>query len=69
MVGVYDDCDGKIWMDGKLVEWCDVNVYILIYGLYYVSLVFEGECCYSGKIFKGYEYLLCLIEFVCLLDM
>ncbi len=27
--GDYDDRDGKIWMDGKLVDWRDANVHLL----------------------------------------
>ena len=39
----YDDRDGKIWMDGKLVEWRDANVHILTHALHYASAGFEGE--------------------------
>ena len=52
----YDDRDGKIWMDGKLVEWRDANVHILTHAMHYASSVFEGERCYNGKIFKGHEH-------------
>lgn len=67
--GPYDDRDGKIWMDGKLVEWRDANVHILTHALHYASSVFEGERCYDGKIFKGHEHSLRLIESARLLDM
>ncbi len=53
MAGNYDDRDGKIWMDGNLVDWRDANVHILTHGLHYASSVFEGERCYNGKIFKS----------------
>ena len=69
MAGAYDDRDGKIWMDGKLVEWREANVHILTHALHYASSVFEGERCYSGKIFKGHEHSLRLIESARLLDM
>ncbi len=69
MAGAYDDRDGKIWMDGKLVDWRDANVHILTHALHYASSVFEGERCYSGKIFKGHEHSLRLIESARLLDM
>ncbi len=69
MAGAYDDRDGKIWMDGKLVEWRDANVHILTHGLHYASSVFEGERCYNDKIFKGHEHSLRLIESARLLDM
>ncbi|WP_050526920.1 branched-chain amino acid aminotransferase [Pseudorhodobacter aquimaris] len=52
----YDDRDGKIWMDGELVEWRDANVHILTHALHYASSVFEGERCYNGKIFKSVEH-------------
>lgn len=52
----YDDRDGKIWMDGKLVEWRSANVHILTHALHYASSVFEGERCYNGKIFKSTEH-------------
>ncbi|MFY0621908.1 MAG: branched-chain amino acid aminotransferase [Pelagimonas sp.] len=52
----YDDRDGKIWLDGKLVEWRDANVHILTHGLHYASSVFEGERAYNGKIFLSREH-------------
>ncbi|MDG1863873.1 MAG: branched-chain amino acid aminotransferase [Yoonia sp.] len=56
MAGAYDDRDGKIWMDGKLIEWRDANVHILTHAMHYASSVFEGERCYSGKIFKSRQH-------------
>ena len=52
----YDDRDGKIWMDGKLVDWRAANVHILSHAMHYASAVFEGERCYNGKIFKSREH-------------
>ncbi len=52
----YDDRDGFIWMDGKLVEWRSANVHILTHALHYASSVFEGERCYNGKIFKSVQH-------------
>ncbi|MCA0870573.1 branched-chain amino acid aminotransferase [Seohaeicola saemankumensis] len=52
----YDDRDGLIWLDGKLVDWRSANVHILTHGLHYASSVFEGERCYNGKIFKSREH-------------
>jgi branched-chain amino acid aminotransferase len=69
MAGGYDDRDGQIWMDGKLVEWRSANVHILTHGLHYASAVFEGERCYSGKIFKGHEHSERLLKSGDLLDM
>ena len=56
MAGAYDDRDGVIWMDGKLVDWRDAKVHILTHGLHYGSSVFEGERAYNGKIFKYREH-------------
>ena len=56
MAGTYDDRDGKIWMDGQLIEWRDANVHILTHALHYASSVFEGERAYNGKIFKSREH-------------
>jgi len=52
----YDDRDGVIWMDGKLVPWRDANVHILTHAMHYASAVFEGERAYGGKIFKSHEH-------------
>ena len=52
----YDDRDGVIWMDGKLVNWRDAKVHVLTHGLHYGSSVFEGERAYSGKIFKSRQH-------------
>ncbi len=56
MAGAYDDRDGKIWLDGELVDWRDANVHILTHALHYASSVFEGERAYGGKIFKSREH-------------
>ncbi|MDV4144549.1 MULTISPECIES: branched-chain amino acid aminotransferase [Shimia] len=69
MAGSYDDRDGKIWMDGKLVEWRDANVHILTHALHYASSVFEGERCYNGKIFKSREHSERLLNSGALIDM
>jgi branched-chain amino acid aminotransferase len=53
MVGAYDDRDGHIWMDGKMVDWRQANVHILTHAMHYASSVFEGERAYGGKIFKS----------------
>ncbi|CUX83473.1 MAG: branched-chain amino acid aminotransferase [Roseibaca calidilacus] len=69
MAGAYDDREGFIWMDGKLVPWREANVHILSHAMHYASSVFEGERCYDGKIFKGHEHSLRLLESGRLLDM
>lgn len=65
----YDDRDGKIWMDGALVEWREAKVHILTHALHYASSVFEGERCYNGKIFKSTEHSQRLLKSGELLDM
>ncbi|WP_306114274.1 MULTISPECIES: branched-chain amino acid aminotransferase [unclassified Roseovarius] len=52
----YDDRDGKIWMDGKLIDWREANVHILTHAMHYASSVFEGERAYNGKIFRSREH-------------
>jgi branched-chain amino acid aminotransferase len=52
----YDDRDGWIWMDGKLVPWREANVHILTHALHYASSVFEGQRAYGGEIFKLGEH-------------
>ncbi|GAA6209355.1 branched-chain amino acid aminotransferase [Cognatishimia sp. WU-CL00825] len=69
MAGAYDDRDGKIWLDGKLVEWRDANVHILTHALHYASSVFEGERAYNGKIFKSELHSERLLKSGELLDM
>ena len=56
MAGAYDDRDGKIWLDGEMVEWRDANIHILSHALHYASSVFEGERAYNGKIFKSRQH-------------
>ncbi len=69
MAGSYDDRDGKIWMDGKLVDWRAANVHILTHAMHYASSVFEGERCYGGRIFKGREHSARLLKSGELIDM
>ena len=56
MAGGYDNRDGYIWMDGKMVDWREANVHILTHAMHYASSVFEGERAYNGKIFKSREH-------------
>ncbi|MBN8985756.1 MAG: branched-chain amino acid aminotransferase [Rhizobiales bacterium] len=49
----FDNIDGVIWYDGKLVPWRDANVHILTHGLHYASCVFEGERAYGGEVFRS----------------
>ena len=52
----YDKRSGKIWFDGKPVNWSDVKIHVLSHGLHYASCVFEGERVYDGEIFKLEEH-------------
>ena len=40
---------GKIWMNGKLVEWKDATIHIASHVIHYGSGVFEGARCYETK--------------------
>nr|CRH05257.1 Branched-chain-amino-acid aminotransferase [Candidatus Magnetococcus massalia] len=42
------DQDGKIWMDGEMVEWRDAKIHVLTHSLHYGLGVFEGIRCYEA---------------------
>jgi branched-chain amino acid aminotransferase len=52
----FDDRDGFIWFDGRLIAWRDAKLHVLSHALHYASSVFEGERVYSGSIFKSREH-------------
>lgn len=52
----FDDRDGFIWYNGKMLDWRDARVHVLNHGLHYASCVFEGERVYNGKVFKLTEH-------------
>ena len=52
----FNDRDGYIWMDGKMVPWRNANIHFLTHALHYGTQVFEGERAYNGKIFKSLEH-------------
>lgn len=52
----YDDRDGWIWLDGKMVPWRDAKIYVLTHSLHYGSCVFEGERAYEGKVFRSNDH-------------
>ena len=41
------DRDGKIWMDGQLVEWRDAKIHVLTHTLHYGCGAFEGVRAYD----------------------
>lgn len=45
---------GKVWMNGKIVDWSHANIHIASHVIHYGSAVFEGARCYktpSGSAF------------------
>jgi branched-chain amino acid aminotransferase len=52
----FDQRDGFIWMNGRLLPWSESRLHVLSHGLHYGSCVFEGERAYGGKIFKSREH-------------
>jgi branched-chain amino acid aminotransferase len=52
----FDQREGAIWYDGKLVAGPEAKLHVLSHGLHYASAVFEGERAYGGEIFKGSEH-------------
>ena len=65
----FDDRDGSLWFDGKLVPWRGADIHVLTHGLHYASSVFEGERLYSGRIYKLEEHTARLFESARILDM
>lgn len=55
-IQTFDDRDGWIWFDGKLVPWREANVHVLTHAMHYASSVFEGQRAYGGVIFKLHEH-------------
>jgi branched-chain amino acid aminotransferase len=58
----FDDRDGQIWFDGRLVPWREAKIHVLTHALHYASCVFEGERVYNGKVFKLTEHSQRLID-------
>jgi branched-chain amino acid aminotransferase len=52
----FDQREGFIWINGKVVPWADAKIHVLSHGLHYGSCVFEGERAYGGAIFKSTEH-------------
>ena len=42
------DRDGKIWMDGQMVDWRDAKIHVLTHTLHYGCGAFEGVRAYQG---------------------
>lgn len=65
----FDDRDGWIWIDGKIVPWREAKIHILTHGLHYASGVFEGERIYAGNVFREMDHTLRLLKSAELIDM
>ena len=58
----FDDRDGWIWFNGKLVPWREARIHVLTHALHYAQAAFEGERAYAGRIFKSREHSERLVE-------
>jgi branched-chain amino acid aminotransferase len=65
----FDQRDGALWFDGKLVPWKDAKIHVLTHGLHYASSVFEGERLYNGRVYKLEEHTARLFESARILGM
>lgn len=54
----FDKLSGKMWVNGKVIDWQKAKIHILTHGLHYGSSVFEGIRVYDGKPFKLHEHML-----------
>ncbi|MBW8723497.1 MAG: aminotransferase class IV, partial [Polaromonas sp.] len=43
------DRDGKIWMDGQMVDWRDAKIHVLSHTLHYGCGAFEGVRAYNAQ--------------------
>ncbi|HVO14608.1 MAG TPA: branched-chain amino acid aminotransferase, partial [Alphaproteobacteria bacterium] len=64
----FDDRDGVIWFDGRMMPWRDARIHVLSHGLHYASCVFEGERVYGGEIFKLTDHSQRLVNSAAILD-
>jgi branched-chain amino acid aminotransferase len=57
---------GKIWLDGSLVDWDNAKIHVLTHGLHYATGVFEGVRCYKtvngSAIFRLSDHIQRLID-------
>ncbi len=58
--------EGKIWINGSLVDWDNAKIHILTHGLHYATGVFEGMRCYKtingSAIFRLGDHIQRLID-------
>src|ERR1700733_8293648 len=65
----FDDRDGSIWYDGRLVPWRDAKPHVLTHGLHYASSIFEGQRLYGGGVYKLVAHTARLFESARILGM
>src|SRR5580693_88935 len=65
----FDDRDGFIWFDGRLVPWREAKIHVLTHGLHYASSIFEGQRIYGGQVYKLAEHTTRLFESARILGM
>ena len=65
----FDNREGYIWYNGKVVDWKTANIHVLNHGLHYASCVFEGERAYKGNIFETEQHTDRLFNSALSLDM
>lgn len=65
----FDQREGSLWFDGKLIPWKDAKIHVLTHGLHYASSVFEGERLYNGRIYKLEDHTTRLFESARILGM
>ena len=58
----FDQRDGWIWMNGKMIEWKSAQAHVMHHALHYGGSVFEGIRIYNGHIFKLREHMARLIK-------
>jgi len=49
MLAPMHDRDGKIWINGQLIDWRSANIHVLTHSLHYGMAVFEGVRAYKTK--------------------
>lgn len=52
----FDNRDGEIWLDGKMVAWEAAQTHVLSHSLHFASAVFEGIRIYGGVAYKLSEH-------------
>ena len=69
----FDDRDGVIWLDGKMVPWREAKIHVLTHTLHYGMGVFEGVRAYKAEggtaIFRLQEHTDRLFQSAHILDM